>query len=198
MSAVIQKKLPKKCSDPGMFTIPCTLGDTKFARAMLDLGASINVIPYSLYKSLEPEPLHETGVIIQLADRSSVFLKGVVEDVLVMVDKLIFPIDFYVLDMENDAQATPILLGRPFLKTAKTKIDVSTGSLTLEFDGEVVEFNIYGSMKFPTDDYSLCSIDIVEPLVQDVFDVDGSDELLMALDSSLIDDDLDFSLSTNL
>ena len=70
--------------------------------------------------------------------------------------------------------------------------------LTLEFDREIVEFNIYDSMKFPTDDHSLCSIDIIEPIVQNVFDVDGKDELLMVIDSSLVDDSLDFSLSTNL
>ncbi|XP_021769858.1 uncharacterized protein LOC110734105 [Chenopodium quinoa] len=121
VSAVFQKKLPEKCSDPGMFTVPVTIGDTTFHRAMLDLGASINVIPYSLFKSLKLGPLHGTGVVIQLADRSNVYPKGVVEDVLVKVDGLIFPADFYVLDMEHDKQAVPILLGRPFLKTAKTK-----------------------------------------------------------------------------
>ncbi|XP_021732355.1 uncharacterized protein LOC110699171 [Chenopodium quinoa] len=129
VSAVFQKKLPEKCSDPGMFTVPVTIGDTTFRRAMLDLDASINVIPYSLFKSLELGPLHDTGVVIQLADRSNVYPKGVVEDVLVKVDELIFPADFYVLDMEHDRQAVPILLGRPFLKTARTKIDVFTGCL---------------------------------------------------------------------
>ncbi|XP_021719183.1 uncharacterized protein LOC110686880 [Chenopodium quinoa] len=116
VSAVFQKKLPEKCSDPGMFTVPVTIGDTTFRRAMLDLGASINVIPYSLFKSLELGPLHDTGVVIQLADRSNVYPKGVVEDVLVKVDELIFPADFYVLDMEHDRQAVPILLGRPFFE----------------------------------------------------------------------------------
>ncbi|KAK9690655.1 hypothetical protein RND81_09G144000 [Saponaria officinalis] len=111
VSAMFQRKLPPKCGDPGMFTIPCTLGDTRIERAMLDLGASINVLPYSLYKSMKLGALVETGVVIQLADRSKAYPKGVVEDVLVMVDNLIFPADFYVLEMEHDKHAAPILLG---------------------------------------------------------------------------------------
>ncbi|XP_021740145.1 uncharacterized protein LOC110706537 [Chenopodium quinoa] len=194
VSAVFQKKLPEKCSDPGMFTVPVTIGDTTFHRAMLDLGASINVIPYSLFKSLELGPLHETGVVIQLADRSNVYPKGVVEDVLVKVDELIFPADFYVLDMEHDRQAVPILLGRPFLKTARTKIDVFTGSLTMEFDRQEIVYNIYNSMKYPVDTHSLCSIDIIDPIVQDVFDVEGEDALLTSISNDLSADCLDIPL----
>ncbi|XP_057247527.1 uncharacterized protein LOC130589912 [Beta vulgaris subsp. vulgaris] len=102
VSAVFQKRMPKKCDDPGMFTIPITLGDTKIDRAMLDLGASINVLPYSLYESLTLGDLLPTNVVIQLADRSTSIPRGVVEDVLVVVDKLTFPADFYVIDMEHD------------------------------------------------------------------------------------------------
>ncbi|XP_074302841.1 uncharacterized protein LOC141636251 [Silene latifolia] len=138
VSAMFQRKLPTKCSDPGMFTIPCTIENTKIQKAMLDLGASINVIPYSLYESMKLGPLHATSVVIQLADRSNVYPKGIVEDVLVLVDNLIFPADFYVLDMEHDKHTAPILLGRPFLKTASTKIDVSSGSMTMESSGQVV------------------------------------------------------------
>ena len=98
---------------------------------MLDLGASINVLPYHVYETLDLGPLQRTRVVIQLADRSSVYPKGVVEDVLVEVDKLVFPADFFVLDMASNKTEAPILLGRPFLKTAQTKIDVSTGSLRI-------------------------------------------------------------------
>ncbi|CAH9087220.1 unnamed protein product [Cuscuta europaea] len=163
VSAIFKKKLPEKCSDPGMFTIPCKIGNTLFSKALLDLGASINVIPYSLYKSLQLGPLHQTGVVIQLADQSNTYPKGVVEDVLVEVENLIFPVDFYVLEMGDDNQTTPILLGRPFLKTAKTKIDVSNGSLTLEFDDQKVEFNIFDSTKKQIKDQSLCSLNVFEP-----------------------------------
>ena len=85
-------------------------------RAMLDLGASINVLPYSLFKTIRVGPLKRTGVIIQLADRSLVHPKGVLEDVLVQVNELIFPADFYVLDMGDDdsPNSGSILLGSPF------------------------------------------------------------------------------------
>ena len=116
VSAVIQRKLPAKCKDPGMFIIPCTIGNTQLKKAMLDLGASINVMPYSIYVSLNLGPLNKTGVVIRLADRSIAYPKGVVEDVLVQVNDLVFPADFYVLDMESGDQTTPILLGRPFLR----------------------------------------------------------------------------------
>ena len=88
VSAVLQRKMPPKCKDPGMFTIPCKIGDVSITHAMLDLGASINVMPYSVYESLKAGPLNKTGVIIQLADKSNVIPRGVLEDVLVQVDKL--------------------------------------------------------------------------------------------------------------
>ncbi|XP_021718577.1 uncharacterized protein LOC110686272 [Chenopodium quinoa] len=196
-SKFFQKKLPEKCGDPGMFTIPVTIGDTTLHRAMLDLGASINVIPYSLFKSLELGPLHETGVVIQLADRSNVYPKGVIEDVLVKVDGLIFPADFYVLDMEHDKQAAPILLGRPFLKTAKTKIDVSTGSLTMEVDGKAIVYNIYDTIKYPVDTHSLYSINVVDPILHDVSNIDHGDELLTPITNVVSGDCLDSSIPTN-
>ncbi|CAN6712749.1 unnamed protein product [Malus baccata var. baccata] len=120
VSAMLQRKLPPKCKDPGSFTILCVIGNTRFDHAMLDLGASINVMPYSVYASMNLGKLKNDGVIIQLADRSNAYPKGVLEDVLVQVDHLIFPADFYVLDMEDSTHSppSPLLLGRPFMKTA--------------------------------------------------------------------------------
>jgi hypothetical protein len=164
VSAVIQRKLPTKCKDPSMFTIPCTIGNTRFENAMTDLGASINVMPYSIYASLKVGPLNKTSVVIQLADRSIAYPKGVVEDVLVQINDLVFPTDFYVLDMENGDQIASMLLGRPFLKTSKTKVDVHSGTLTMEFDGEIVKFNIYDAMKYPGDDNPVYSIDVIDSL----------------------------------
>ena len=114
ISAVLQKRLPKKCKDPGVFTVPCKMGNLFVPRAMLDLGASINVLPYSSYKTMGFGPLTKTGVIIQLADRSIVHPKGVLEDVLVQVNELVFPADFYVLDMGDESvpQSNCILCGR--------------------------------------------------------------------------------------
>ncbi|XP_048440153.1 uncharacterized protein LOC125477246, partial [Pyrus x bretschneideri] len=164
VSAVLQRKLPTKCKDPGSFTIPCVIGHNRFEHAMLDLGASINVMPYSIYASMNLGELKQDGVIIQLADRSNAYPKGVLEDVLVQVNHLIFPADFYILDMEDSAHSTslPILLGRPFMKTARTKIDVYKGTLTMEFDGEVIDFNISETMRYPVDDHSCFSIDVID------------------------------------
>ncbi|XP_074304899.1 uncharacterized protein LOC141639751 [Silene latifolia] len=119
VSAMFQRKLPTKCSDPGMFTIPCTIGNTKIQKAMLDLGASINVMPYSLYQSMKLGPLHATSVVIRVRRYIECLPKG---------DSRGY--------MEHDKHVAPILLGRTFLKTASTKIDVSSGSMTMESSGQ--------------------------------------------------------------
>ena len=190
VSAVFQKKLPPKCKDPGSFTIPCIIGDKIFERCMLDLGASISVMPFSIYKSLNLGPLEETGIIIQLADRSHAYPKGVVEDVLVKVNELVFPVDFYILDMEDEGalNPTPILLGRPFLMTARAKIDVCEGTLSMEFDGHVIKFSLFDAMKYPCDSSSLCSIEVIDAidlLVQQVFELGKEDSLGVALVNNL-------------
>ncbi|XP_031097052.1 uncharacterized protein LOC116001306 [Ipomoea triloba] len=167
VSAILQKKLPPKCKDPGMFTIPCKIGNVNVDSAMLDLGASINVMPLSVYSSLNVGSLKETGVIVQLADRSNVYPVEVLEDILVQVDGLIFPADFYVLDMEEDnpPNSSLILLGRPFLKTTKSKIDVHDGILTMEFDGDIVKFDIFNTtMKHLN---GMSSVFIVDTLLQE-------------------------------
>ncbi|CAN6544086.1 unnamed protein product [Malus baccata var. baccata] len=184
VSAILQRKLPPKCKDPGSFTIPCVIGNTRFESAMLDLGASINVMPYSIYASMNLGELKNDGVIIQLADRSNAYPKGVLEDVLVQVNHLIFPADFYVLEMDESdhAPSLPILLGRPFMKTARTKIDVFNGTLTMEFDVEVINFNLSDSMKFPNENHSCFAIDVIDSLAQDHFDnlKDDALELVIA------------------
>ncbi|KAI3755784.1 hypothetical protein L1987_55590 [Smallanthus sonchifolius] len=187
ISAVLQKRLPPKCKDPGVFTVPCKLGNISVPRAMLDLGASINVLPYSIFKTLNVGPLKRTGVIIQLADRSIVHPKGVLEDVLVQVNELVFPADFYVLDMEDDdaPNSSSILLGRPFLKTAKTKIDVYSGTLSMEFDGEVINFNIYDAMRYPSDVSSLNFLEIIEPLTDEYLELSNHDILALVLNRSI-------------
>ncbi|RDX85933.1 hypothetical protein CR513_32802, partial [Mucuna pruriens] len=132
--------LPKKRRDPGIFSVPCTIGECTFADAMLDLGASINVMPASIYRSLNFGDLEPTRMTIQLANRSIVQPLGVLEDVLVQVNELIFPADFYVLDMkdETSGKELTLILGRPFLMTARTKIDMHAGMLSMEFGDTLV------------------------------------------------------------
>ncbi|XP_052624982.1 uncharacterized protein LOC128132445 [Lactuca sativa] len=166
VSAVIQKKLPPKCKDPIIFSIPCTIGDLHVESAMLDLGASINVMPYLVFQSLNVGPLEETGVIIQLADMSSVSPIGVLDDVLVQVNQLVFPADFYVIDLEEKtpSKSSMILLGRPFMHTAHTIIDVHKGKITMEFDGETIHFNIFEGMRYPSNISPLYRVDVIEPI----------------------------------
>ena len=143
-----------------MFTIPCVIENTKIEHTVLDLGASINVMPHSMYEALKLGPLKQTGIIIQLADLSKAYPDGVVEDVLVKVNNLIFSVDFYILYMDDSASSapSPILLGRPFLKISKTKIDVDKGTLTIKFDGELTEFDIF---KNSIKNHALSSINTV-------------------------------------
>ncbi|XP_040932101.1 uncharacterized protein [Gossypium hirsutum] len=154
---------------------------------MCDLGASINVMPLSIYKLLNTSPLKETGVIIQLTDRSVVHPEGVLEGVLVKVNELIFPANFYIIDMkdENSANASNILLGRPFLSTAQTKIDVRSRILTMEFDGEVVKFNVYEAMNHPSMISYVFNIDIIDPLTELHLEYHDEDELRTVLCRSL-------------
>ncbi|XP_074300715.1 uncharacterized protein LOC141632021 [Silene latifolia] len=185
VSAIFKKSPPKKCRDPGMFTIPFSIGEKSFTHAMLDLGASISVMPYTLYETLGLPPLNKTDVVIQLADRSNIYPKGMVEDVLVEVDHLTFPADFYVLDMEVDSRATPILLARPFMKTSKTKIDVSNGNPSMEFDGKKLTYNIYDAMRQPNDSHSCYLLNIIEPIVSQVYNLCQTDPLEVALTNDL-------------
>ncbi|XP_012458287.1 uncharacterized protein LOC105779082 [Gossypium raimondii] len=192
VSAVFQKKLPLKYKDHGMFSIPCKIGGLKIDSVMLNLGASINVMPRSIYDKVHLGSLKETGLIIQLADRSNAYPDGILEDVLVQVNELVFQVDFYVLDMGPNISSSdvPLLLGRPFLKTSRTKIDVHRGNLTMEFDGEIIKFNIYDAMRYPTDINSVYALDVIDNLVQNVYKLGEDDELESVLTKSIFDADM--------
>ncbi|XP_021971755.1 uncharacterized protein LOC110866917 [Helianthus annuus] len=118
-SAVVLNKLPEKLTDPGIFTIPCLFGSNTNTRALADLGASINLMPFSLYEKLDLGELAPTRMTLSLADRSIKYPRGIVENLLVKVDKFVFPADFVILDMEAD-ERVPIILGRPFLRTGQS------------------------------------------------------------------------------
>ncbi|CAN6685863.1 unnamed protein product [Malus baccata var. baccata] len=113
--------------------------------------------------------LKNDGVIIQLADRSNAYPKGVLEDVLVQVNHLVFPADFYVLEMDESdhGPSLPILLGRPFMKTAQTKIDVAKGEVTMAFGGDMICFKISESIETPNVVRSCCVIDTIEKIGTD-------------------------------
>jgi hypothetical protein len=113
--------------------------------------------------------LHPTGLVVQLANKSITRPKGVVEDVLVKVNDLIFPVDFYILDMQRETSSTKatLIFGRPFLRTARTKIDVYAGTLSMEFGDNIINFNIFDAMKHPNEEHSLFALELLADLIDD-------------------------------
>ncbi|KAK5802705.1 hypothetical protein PVK06_030322 [Gossypium arboreum] len=145
-SAILQNKLPNKLKDLGSFTIPCLIGGLNVNNALADLGASINIMPNKMFKQLGLGKPKQTRMSIQLADKTIRFPRDIIEDVLVKIDKFIFPIDFVVLDMEEDSDV-PLILGRPFLATARTIIDVGTGDLILRVGDDTITLQARDSTK---------------------------------------------------
>ncbi|GJT38300.1 reverse transcriptase domain-containing protein [Tanacetum coccineum] len=129
-SAIIMNKVPEKLEDPGKFLIPCALQELNRTSALADSGASINLLPHSIYKKLELEALTPTRMTLELANRSITHPMGIAEDVVVRVDGFTFLADFVVVNFEPDPRV-PIILGRPFLRTAKALIDLYEEKLTL-------------------------------------------------------------------
>ncbi|GJT93191.1 reverse transcriptase domain-containing protein [Tanacetum coccineum] len=138
-SAVFLKKLPKKLGDPDKFLIPCDFPELVECLALADLGASINLMPLSIWKKLVLPELTPTQMILELADRSTTSPSGIVEDVFVKVGKFHFPADFVVVDYVVNPQF-PLILRRPFLRTSGALIDVYGEELTLRFDDEAITF----------------------------------------------------------
>ncbi|GJX37660.1 reverse transcriptase domain-containing protein [Tanacetum coccineum] len=134
-SAIIMNKVPEKLEDPGKFLIPCALQELKRTSALADSGASINLLPHSIYKKLELEALTPTRMTLELANRSITHPMGIAEDVVVRVDGFTFLADFVVVNFEPDPRV-PIILGRPFLRTAKALIDLYEETLTLRVGKE--------------------------------------------------------------
>ena len=146
VSAIIQSKNPVKYRDPGSPTISVNIGGTCIEKSLLDLRASGNLLPYSVYKQLGLGELKPTNITLSLADRSMKIPKGIVEDVLVKVDKFYYPVDFVVLDTEpivNGPNHVPIILGRPFLATANAIINCWNGVMQLTFGNMTLELNIF-------------------------------------------------------
>ncbi|GJZ95628.1 reverse transcriptase domain-containing protein [Tanacetum coccineum] len=134
-SAVVLKKLSEKLGDPGRFLIPCDFSEFDNCLALADLGASINLMPLSIWKKLGLPGLNDTKMVLELADRTISKPTGVAENVFVKVGKFYFPANFVVLDFIADPRV-PLILGRPFLRTAHALIDVYEGEITLRNDDQ--------------------------------------------------------------
>ncbi|XP_035545065.1 uncharacterized protein LOC118348171 [Juglans regia] len=156
-SAILQKKLPPKLKDLRRFTIPCTIGNSYLDKVFCNLGASINLMPLSVFRKLGLGEAKPTTISLQLADRSIKYPSGLIDNVLVKVDKFIFPADFVVLNMEEDEEI-PLILGRLFLATGSTLIDVQQGKLILRVGEEQVTFDVFKSMEFQSEVHSCFQI----------------------------------------
>ncbi|GJW98678.1 putative reverse transcriptase domain-containing protein [Tanacetum coccineum] len=135
----IDKSIPRKEKDPWSFTLPCFINTIFFDNALVDLGASISVMPLSTYLNLGLGELAHTKLTVELADRTMKYPKGIAENVLVRIGKFTFPVDFIILDMPEDIKV-PLILGRPFLSTACAKIDVYKRKITLRAREERIVF----------------------------------------------------------
>ncbi|CAL8989354.1 unnamed protein product, partial [Prunus brigantina] len=194
VSAVLQRKLPPKLKDPGSFSIPCIVGDCKFQKALLDLGASINLMPYHVYEKLNLGELQATSVSIQLADRTIRYPKGILEDVLVKVEELILPADFLVLEMEeapiHDNQL-PLILGRPFMATAGAIIDVKKGTLTMNVFDETIAFKVFEASKFPSDEHEVFQLDAIDTMVKEALPMSYLEPIEACITQSIRKEEVD-------
>ncbi|GJV45607.1 retrotransposon protein [Tanacetum coccineum] len=131
--------LPHKEKDPGSFTLPFFINNICFDKALVNLGASVSVMPFSTYTNLGLGVLYHTRLTIELADRTIKQPRGIAENVLVRIGKFFFPIDFFILDIHEDDDV-PLILGRPFLSTVHVKIDVLKIKATLRVREEKLVF----------------------------------------------------------
>jgi hypothetical protein len=152
VSSILQCKLPIKYKDPGCPTIACMIGESQINRVLLDMGASVNLLPYSVYLKLGLGELKPTTVTLQLADRSFKRPRGILEDVLIKVDKFYFPVDFIVIDTEpvhDVVNQILMILGRPFLAMANALINCRMGVMKISFRNMTVELNIFNIISQP-------------------------------------------------
>ncbi|GJU71201.1 reverse transcriptase domain-containing protein [Tanacetum coccineum] len=176
--AVILKKFPKKLGDPGRFLIPCDFPKMNECLALADLGASINLMPFSIWRELNLPALTKTRMILELADRTISTPIGIADDVFIKVGMFFFPVDFVVVDYVVDPQV-PLILGRPFLRTARALIDVHGKQMTLRHDDQSVTFKVGDTKTFSYNIIeSVNRVDVIdiacEEYVQEVLEISES------------------------
>nr|GEV45877.1 reverse transcriptase domain-containing protein [Tanacetum cinerariifolium] len=132
-SAMIQNKVSPKLRDPGSFLIPCNFNKTFSCNALVNLGASINLMPYSLYAKLSLKTLKPIKMSIRLADRSFQYPIGIAKNMLVKVGKFSFPANFVILEMEEDSKV-PLILGRPFLYIVEQLFELNRNNSIMELE----------------------------------------------------------------
>ncbi|GJR78787.1 hypothetical protein Tco_0149572 [Tanacetum coccineum] len=139
--ALLHNHLPPKEQDPGSFILSCSIGKLDFKNALADLGASISIMPFSMYKCLGIGKLKPINMLLEMAHNTNAATKGIVKNLLIKIDKFIFPVDFVILDMVEDIRM-PIILGRPLLDTAHTQVDIFRKTISLEVGSKKVIFKM--------------------------------------------------------
>nr|GEY91069.1 reverse transcriptase domain-containing protein [Tanacetum cinerariifolium] len=160
---MLLKKLPEKLGDPDKFLIPCDFLGIDLCHALADLGASINLMPLSIWKKLSLPELTPTRMTLELADRSITRPTGVAEDIFVKVGKFHFPIDFVVVNFKADPRVL-LILWRSFLRTGRVLIDFYGEEITLRVNDESVTFNLNQTMRYSStyDDNSINRVDVID------------------------------------
>ena len=188
VSTILHNNNALKYKDPGCPIISCIIREHKIERVLLNLGASVNLLPYSVFQSQNLGELKPTSVTLLLTDRLVKVPRGIVEDVLVQVDKFIYPEDFVVLDTQpvEACNSISVILRRSFLATFNALINCRNGLMTLSFGNITLEMNIFNICNQPGDDNDLQELDFIEKLVHDQFqttsseiEIDEPDELQM-------------------
>ncbi|KAL4337230.1 hypothetical protein AHAS_Ahas12G0089400 [Arachis hypogaea] len=162
--------IPKKYGDSGPCLVSYYIGGRTFHDCMCDLGACISIIPLSIFVRLNLAPLKKSVVKFALADKSVITVMGIAEDVLVAIKDLVFPVDFYILEMPptENRSSSSVLLGRPFLKTSKFKLDAFTGTYSFEVGDKTIKFNLEEAMKHPPEEHSVLRCDVIDEVVAEV------------------------------
>ncbi|XP_058755631.1 uncharacterized protein LOC131628841 [Vicia villosa] len=163
-SAILRgMKIPVKKKDRGSVTILCTIGDRSFKKALIDLGASVSLMPLSIYKRLGIGNVQDTRMTLQFADHSVKRPYVIVEDVLVKIDKFVFLVDFVILEMTEDEEIS-IILGRPFLETGRCLIDIEEGTMTLKVYDEELKIDVRNTMKYKDDIATSQHIEVIDQI----------------------------------
>nr|GEV04687.1 reverse transcriptase domain-containing protein [Tanacetum cinerariifolium] len=193
-SAVLLKKFPEKLGDPDKFLISCDFSRMAECLALADLGASINLMPLSVWNKLSLPELSPTCMTLELADRSISRLVGVAKDVFVKVGMFHFPVDFIVVDFDV-VPRVPLILGRFFLKTGRALIDVFEGELTLRVGKEAITFNLDQTSRYAANytDMTASQIDVID-MTFDAFLALEDDPTSPKVDQSYFDHEGDILL----
>ncbi|XP_006579278.1 uncharacterized protein [Glycine max] len=154
-SVVSQRILLPKYKDPGSVTISCSFGAVSVGKALIDLGASINLMSLSMCRRIGELEIMQTRMTLQLVDISITRPYGVIENVLVKVQHFTFPADFVVMDIEEDSEI-PLILGRPFMLTANCLVHIGKGKMEMGVDDQKIKFDLFDAEKHLLD-RNICS-----------------------------------------